>query len=119
VGVPFQYESRAQLLAYLRKQGYRTEENAKITGRSGAEYSIDIIAYFDDGLFTHTISIGVLTAETEVSLDAVSAYDTRAYDIGIHEKILLVSPALSAEAQQFAGQQRIKIIEVVDAASLV
>jgi hypothetical protein len=119
VGVPFQYESRAQLLDYLRKQGYRTEENAKITGRSGAEYSIDIIAYFDDGLFTHTISIGVLTAEIEVSLDAVSAYDTRAYDIGIHEKILLVSPALSAEAQQFAGQQRIKIIEVVDAASLV
>jgi len=119
VVAPFQYESRAQLLAYLGKQGYRTEENAKITGRSGAEYSIDIIAYFDDGLFTHTISIGVLTAEIEVSLDAVSAYDTRAYDIGIHEKILLIFPALSEEARQFAWQQRIKIIEVSDAALLI
>lgn len=119
VEVPFKYESRAQLLDYLGKQGYRTEEKAKITGRSGAEYSIDIMAYYDDGLFTHTISIGVLTAETEVGLDAVSAYDTRAYDIGIHEKILLIFPALSEEARQFAWQQRIKIIEVGDAAMLI
>jgi predicted RNA-binding Zn-ribbon protein involved in translation (DUF1610 family) len=118
VEIPFHYESKSRLLEYLGRQGYRTEEKAKIPGRSGAEYSIDIIAYFDDGLFTHTISIGVLTAEKEVGLDAVSAYDTKAYDIGIHEKILLVFPALSESARQFAGQQSIKIIEVSDAALL-
>ncbi len=118
VEIPFHYESKSKLLEYLRKQGYRTEQNAKIPGRSGAEYNIDILAYFDDGLFTHTISIGVLTAEKEVSLDAISAYDTKAYDVGIHEKILLVYPALSAEASRFALQQRIKIIEVGNAALL-
>jgi len=118
VEIPFKYESKAKLLTYLRKQGYRTEEKAKIPGRSGAEYIIDIIAYFDDGLFTHTISIGVLTDEKEVSLEAVSAYDTKAYDIGIHDKILLVCPALAVEASRFAEQQKIKIIEVRDAASL-
>jgi hypothetical protein len=116
--VPFKYESKTQLLEYLRRQGYRVEEKAIIQGRSGAEYTIDIMAYFDDGLFTHTISIGILTAESEVSLEAVSAYDTRAYDIGIHDKILLVCPALSGEARQFAGQQMIKVIEVSDAPSL-
>ncbi len=116
--VPFKYESKAQLLEYLRKQGYRTEEKAKIPGRSGAEYTIDIVAYFDDGLFTHTISIGILTDAKEVSLEAVSAYDTKAYDIGIHDKILLVSPAISDEARLFAEQQRITVIEVSNAAAL-
>jgi hypothetical protein len=116
--VSFKYESKAQLLKYLRKQGYRVEEKAIIQGRSGAEYTIDVMAYFDDGLFTHTISIGILIAESEVSLESVSAYDTRAYDIGIHDKILLVCPALSGEARQFAGQQTIKVIEVSDSASL-
>ena len=116
--VPFKYGSKAQMLEYLHKQGYRTEEKARIPGRSGAEYTIDIIAYFDDGLFTHTISIGILTDDKEVRLEAVAAYDTKAYDIGIHDKILLVSPAISDEARLFAEQQRIKVIEVSNAAAL-
>jgi len=118
VEIPFKYESKSKLLKYLRKQGYRSEEKAKIPGRSGAEYELDIIAYFDDGLFTHTISIGILTDENEVTLEAVSAYDTKAYDIGIHDKILLVCPALASEARRFADQQKIKVIEVGDAATL-
>ena len=73
---------------------------------------MDIIAYFDDGLFTHTISIGILTDPNDVGLEAVSAYDTKAYDIGIHDKVLLVAPRLAKEARQFADQQKIKIIEV-------
>jgi predicted RNA-binding Zn-ribbon protein involved in translation (DUF1610 family) len=116
--VPFKFENRARFLEYLHKQGYRTEENARIPGRSGAEYSVDIVAYFDDGLFTHTISVGILSEPGGVGLEAVSAYDTKAYDIGIHDKVLLVSPALSEEAGLFAGQQKIKVIEVADAAAL-
>lgn len=118
VEVPFRYESRAQLLDYLRRQGYRIEVNARVPGRSGAEYQMDIIAYFDDGLFTHTVSIGMLKADKEVSLAAVSSYDTKAYDVGVHEKILVVFPSLAAEAGQFAAQQGIKVIEAADAASL-
>ena len=116
--LPFKYEGKAQLLEYLRLQGYRTEEKARIPGRSGVDYTIDIMAYFDDGLFTHTISIGILTDRQEVGLAAVSVYDANVSDIGIHDKILLVSPALSGEARQFAEQQRIKIIEVSSAAAL-
>jgi len=116
--VPFKFENRAKFLEYLHKQGYRTEERARIPGRSGAEYTIDVMAYFDDGLFTHTISVGILSEPGGVSLEAVSAYDTKTYDIGIHEKVLLVSPALSEEAGLFAGQQKIKVIEVADAAAL-
>ncbi len=106
------------MLKYLQGQGYRTEEKARIRGRSGAEYTMDIIAYYDDGLFTHTISIGILVDPKGVSLEAVSAYDTKAYDIGIHDKILLASPGLAKEAQQFAEQQKIKIINIENAATL-
>ena len=110
--VPFTFTGRRQLLKYLHDQGYRTEEMARIRGRSGAEYTMDIIAYFDDGLFTHTISVGILTDPKEVGLEAVSAYDTKAYDIGIHDKVLLIAPALAKEARQFADQQKIRVIEV-------
>jgi general secretion pathway protein E len=119
IQLPFTYESRTHLLKYLHDQGYRTEEKAKIRGRSGAEYTMDIIAYFDDGLFTHTISVGILTDPDGVGLEAVSAYDTKAYDIGIHDKVLLVAPALAKEVRQFADQQKIKIIEVGNASALV
>jgi hypothetical protein len=77
-----------------------------------------VVAYFDDGLFTHTISVGILSEAGGVGLEAVSAYDTKAYDIGIHDKVLLVWPVLTQEAMLFAGQQKIKVIEVADAASL-
>lgn len=110
--IPFIYKNRKQLLEYLSGQGYKVEEKAKIRGRSGAEYVIDIIAYFDDGVFIHTISIGLLSDEVEVGLEAVSAYDTKAYDVGIHDKILIVSPKMSMQAKQFADQQRIRVIEV-------
>jgi predicted RNA-binding Zn-ribbon protein involved in translation (DUF1610 family) len=116
--VPFTFENRGQLLKYLWQQGYRVEEKSKITGRSGAEYTMDIVAYFDDGIFTHTISIGTVTDKDEISLEAVSAYDTKAYDIGIHDKILLVYPALSKQARQFAEQQKIRIIQVASPAVL-
>jgi general secretion pathway protein E len=116
--IPLVFENRSQLLNYLHEQGYRTEEQAKIRGRSGAEYAMDIIAYFDDGLFTHTMSIGILTDPIEVGLEAVSAYDTKAYDIGIHEKVLIVAPSLSMEAKQFADRQKIKAIQVSSVAAV-
>ena len=36
VEIPFKYESKSKLLKYLRKQGYRTEEKAKITRQVGS-----------------------------------------------------------------------------------
>lgn len=114
----FSFENHKQLMKYLLDRGYRIEEKAKIRGRSGAEYSMDILAYIDDGLFTHTVAIGILTGTSEIGLDPVSSFDTKTYDIGIHDKVLLVSPMLSQDAMQFAEQQKIKIIEVTDPALL-
>lgn len=116
--IPFKFHNKKKLLAYLLQQEYQVEEKVRMSGRSGAEYTMDIVANFDDGLFKHTISIGITMDNEEVSLDAVSAYDTKANDTGMHDKILLVYPALSIKAKRFAEQQRIRIIQVANAADL-
>jgi len=115
---PFVFESKVKLLEHLKNYGYRFEEKAKIMGRSGVEHVFDILAVNDDGIINHTLAINTLIAPNEVSFNTVSSFDTRAYDVGIHDKLLLVSPKLSQEARQFAQYQRIKVIEVADAGKL-
>jgi len=115
---PFIFETKAQLLDHLKNSGYLFEEKAKIPGRSGVEHTFDVLALNNDGIITHTLGINILLAKDEVSFNAVSSFDTRAYDVGIHDKLLLACPKLSHEAKQFAQYQRIKVIEVNDPARL-
>jgi hypothetical protein len=115
---PLKFETKAKLLEHLTSFGYRIEEKAGIRGRSGVEHTFDILATNDDGIITHTVGISTMTAKDEVGFNAVSSFDTRAYDVGIHDKLLLVSPCLSHEARQFAQYQKIKVIEVDNPAKL-
>jgi len=117
-GKPFVFETKAKLLEHLKSSGYRFEEKAKIMGRSGVEHIFDILAINDDGVINHTLAINILTAQEEISFNAVSSFDTRAYDVGIHDKLLLACPGLSQEARQFAQYQRIKAIEVSEPSKL-
>jgi hypothetical protein len=116
---PLKFETKAKLLKHLKDSSYRIEEKAKILGRSGVEHTFDILATNDDGIITHTLGISILAAKDEIGFDDVSSFDTKAYDVGIHDKLLLVSPCLSHEAKQFAKYQRIKVIEVDDPAKLM
>jgi hypothetical protein len=115
---PFKFETRAKLLEYLTSLGYKAEKKATVLGKSGAKYNFDILAVNNDGIITHTLGIDILMAKDEVGLAAVSSFDTKAYDVGIHDKVLLVSPRLSKEARQFAQCQRIEVIEVANPARL-
>jgi predicted RNA-binding Zn-ribbon protein involved in translation (DUF1610 family)/SOS response regulatory protein OraA/RecX len=115
---PFTFQTKAKLLEHLMTSGYKFEEKAKIMGRSGVEHTFDILAINDDGVIKHTLAINVLVSQSEISFNAVSSFDTRAYDVGIHDKLLLASPGLSQEARQFAQYQRIKVVEVNDPSRL-
>ncbi|GAI27856.1 unnamed protein product, partial [marine sediment metagenome] len=95
----------------LATSGYKIERNARVKGRSGAEYTFDAVASWDDGLVVHRLGIDDIT-EDKVSLRQVSLFDTKAYDAGIQEKILLISGKLAPEAKQFAEQQHIEVIEL-------
>ena len=110
----FELKPKLWLIEFLRQRGYEVTENATMKGRSGAEHEIDILATRDDGIVTHNIAIGVKVAGDEIGLGEIFDFDDKAYDIGIHDKILVVLPVLRTEAEKFASQQRIKVLEVRD-----
>ena len=108
----FRFETKPQLLDSLANRGYRIEEKAKVRGRSGVDFTFDILAYNDDGQIGHSLGMDIISGEGEVNLDQVTLFDTKAYDVGIDNKAILVSPKLSPEARQFAQHQRIKVLEL-------
>jgi general secretion pathway protein E len=108
---PFKFNNKEEIVQSLIKRGYRVEENAKITGRSRVAYTFDILAYTGANCFGHSLGIDFLSSNSEINLDQVSLFDTKAYDTGIDSKILVVKPKLSPEARQLAEQQRIKVFE--------
>jgi len=110
----FELQPKVRFLEFLRRHGYEVTENARVTGRSGAEHSIDILATRDDGLVTHSVAIGVEIARNKIELDRILDFDTKAFDSGIHDKVLIIIPTLGEEAAKFASYHRIKVLEPKD-----
>ncbi len=104
-------EDPSDIIASLASLGYKVERNAEVQGRSGANYTFDALATYDDGLITHRLAIDEIDA-SHVTLSRVSVFDAKAYDAGILEKILLISGDLTPEAKQFADLQRIRRVTV-------
>jgi len=110
----FELQPKVRFVQLLKQHGYKVTENAKVQGRSGAEHYVDILATRDDGVVTHTVAIGIEIARDRIGLDRVLDFDVKAYDSGIHDKILIVIPDLGEEAKKFASYQRIKVLEPRD-----
>ena len=112
---PFRFGTKEQLIESLSNRGYRVEEKAKVRGRSGVEYTFDILAYTDVDGVGHSLGIDFINggkdASKEISLEQVALFDTKAYEVGIDDKIIVAPLQLSPEAQQFAQQQRIRVLE--------
>jgi general secretion pathway protein E len=110
----FELRPKVQFLEFLRQNGYEVTENAKVEGKSGAEHCIDILATRNDGVVTHSIAIGIEIARDKVGLDRILDFDVKAYDSGIHDKVMIIIPGLGEEAEKFASYQRIKVLEPKD-----
>ncbi len=108
---PVRFETKEELVKSLANRGYGVKEKAKIKGRSGVEYTFDILARSEDGQVEHRLAINFLDKDKEVSLEQVMLFDTKAYEIGVDEKVIVISTELSPEAQQFARHQQIKVFK--------
>jgi general secretion pathway protein E len=108
---PVRFETKEELVKSLVNRGYGVKEKAKIKGRSGVEYTFDILAHAEDGQVEHRLAIDFLNGDKEVSLEQVMLFDTKAYEVGVDEKVIVVSVGLSSEAQQFAQHQQIKVLK--------
>jgi hypothetical protein len=110
----FELQPKARFMEFLRQHGYEVTENARVHGRSGAEHCIDMLATRDDGVVTHNIAIGIEIAKDKIGLDRILDFDVKAYDSGIHDKLLIIIPGLGEEAEKFASYQRIKVLQPKD-----
>jgi len=109
---PIRFETREELAKSLANRGYGVKEKAKFKGRSGVEYTFDILARTENDQVEHKLGIDFLNGDKEVSLEQVMLFDTKAYEAGVDEKVIVVPVRLSPEAQQFAQHQHIKVLEV-------
>jgi len=110
----FELQPKVQFLEFLRRHSYKITANARVKGRSGAEHSIDMLATRDDGVITHNIAIGVEISRDKIRLDRIMDFDVKAFDSGIHDKVLIIIPALGEEAAKFASYHGIKVFEPKD-----
>ena len=109
---PIKVETRADLIKSLTNRGYGVKEKAKIKGRSGVEYTFDILADTENDQVEHRLAIDFLNGQKEVGLDQLMLFDTKAFEIGVDEKAIVVSVDLTPEAQQFAQHQQIKVLKL-------
>jgi general secretion pathway protein E len=105
------FETKEQLARSLSSLGYRVEEDARIYGRSGIEYKFDLIAYANTEQVSQSLGIDFFYNDKPVGLEQISIFDTKAYEVGIDNKIIVVS-SLSPEAEQFAQHQKIKVLQM-------
>jgi len=110
----FELQPKLRFLEFLRQHGYKITANARVKGRSGAEHTIDMLATRDDGVITHDIAIGVEISRDKIQLDRIMDFDVKAFDSGIHDKVLIIIPALGEEAAKFARYHGIKVFEPND-----
>jgi len=109
---PAKVETIADLVKSLANRGYEVKEKAKIQGRSGLEYTFDILADTEDDKVGHRLAIDFLNGNKEVNLDELMLFDTKAFEVGVDEKVIVVTVDLTPEAEQFAQHQKIRVLKL-------
>ena len=109
---PINVETREGLVKSLTNRGYGVKEKVKIKGRSGVEYTFDILADTENDQVEHKLAIDFLNGDKEVGLEQLMLFDTKAFEVGVDEKVIVISKELSPEAEQFAQHQQIRILKL-------
>ena len=106
------FENKGQLAKALENLNYRIERDVKVKGKSGTEYSFDIVAFEDDAVTGHKLVIDFVNAEGEIPLERISLFEVKSYDVGFNDKAIVIGVPLSREARQFAQKYAIQIIQI-------
>ena len=106
------FETRSQLTKALENLNYRIEREVKLKGKSGMDYTFDIIAYEDDPVTGHRLVIDFLHDDVEIPLERVSLFEVKSYDVGFSDKAIAISAPMTREARQFAQKYAIQIMQI-------
>ena len=104
---------RSRVAAFLRNRGYETWENKVILGKSGVEYSFDVFAERDDMIVLPNIAITIDSdnSQQEININKIAQFDAQASDVGIENRVFISVAPVSSQAQQFAKQRRITLLQ--------
>jgi general secretion pathway protein E len=108
---PVTFGTKEELIKSLAQRGYSVKEKGKAKGRSGIEYMFDILAFSEIGGVEQRMGIDFVDGSKDVTLEQVMLFDTKAYEVGLDEKVLVVPGKLNPEALKFAQHQQIKVLE--------
>jgi CheY-like chemotaxis protein len=118
----FELEPKRQLIDCLVNLGYDVHERVQVQGKSGATHTIDLLADKDDLLIKHTVAVGILVApnnEADVSIESLFSFDSKVYDAGIDNKMVIAVPGFTSEAMKFAERQGIRVYRLEDLRALL
>jgi len=118
----FELEPKRQLIDYLTRLGYEVKEAVSVKGRSGATHTIDLLARMEELITRNTVAIGILSAPREgeaVNIDALFGFDSKIYDTGIENKMVIAVPRLDSEAMKFAERQGIRVYGIEELRALL
>ncbi|APV44628.1 general secretion pathway protein E [Dehalogenimonas formicexedens] len=108
---PLKFVDKADLIESLKKTGYKVDENARLTGKSGIEHTFDLVACsLGNGAQEHCLGIDIINHAPVLNLEEIALFDTKAYDARVGSKFIATSAHLSEEAEKFADSQKIRII---------
>lgn len=100
---------RARVKELLAREGYDVQEMVKISGRSGAEHTVDMLATKRTGPLEHRIVVGFVAGDNRVDSEEVIKLYAKAYDVNAQDIILIATPRLSEDAEQFAQHYHIRV----------
>lgn len=106
---PPRLRDKLDVARFLRSLGYQVEERAKVVGSSGVHYSFDLLARMDDGFLSAAVGIDQATGDM-IDVGQVSLFDAKSNDIGMRERVLLVSGKLTAAAKEFAENHKLAVV---------
>jgi hypothetical protein len=105
---------RGQIEEFLGHEGYEVQRNVKVTGRSGAEHDIDLLAVKNSGSYEHRLVVGFATHDSEIDSEEVIKLYAKAYDVNAQDIVMVAIPRLSEDAIQFASHYRIRVLDAED-----
>ncbi len=100
---------KAKVKDFFLREGYEVKEGVQVTGRSGAEHRIDLLASKRVGPSQHRVVVGFACAQQAVDSEEVIKLYAKAYDVNAQDIIMVVAPKLSEDAEQFAQHYHIRV----------
>ena len=103
---------------FLTENGWKVKSSAKINGKSGTEYTFDIIA-FKGSKSKESMVIDIVTSEEMVLEQPVVTLFAKIFDVTPNRSLLIAMPKINDNGKKMAELYKIQIIEAKDQTQVI